>query len=43
MKKMVLPGDELSTSEELLPGEGTYEEEGIIRAAIVGLDRKSVV
>lgn len=37
MKKMVLPGDELSTSEELLPGEGTYEEDGIIRAAIVGL------
>ena len=36
MKKIVLPGDQLSTSEELLPGDGTYEEEGIIRAARVG-------
>jgi exosome complex component CSL4 len=34
--KIVLPGDEVSTSEELLPGEGTFEEEGIIRAARVG-------
>ena len=33
---MVLPGDKLSTSEELLSGEGTFEEEGIIRAARVG-------
>ncbi|HDM67193.1 MAG TPA: RNA-binding protein [Thermoplasmatales archaeon] len=35
-KMMVLPGDELSTSEELIPGDGTYEENGIIRAARVG-------
>jgi exosome complex component CSL4 len=34
--KMVLPGDKLSTSEELLSGDGTFEEEGIIRAARVG-------
>ena len=34
--KMVLPGDKLSTSEELLLGEGTFEEDGIIRAARVG-------
>jgi exosome complex component CSL4 len=34
--KVVLPGDQVSTSEELLPGDGTFEEEGIIRAARVG-------
>jgi len=34
--KMVLPGDRLSTSEELLSGEGTFEDEGIILAARVG-------
>lgn len=34
--KFVLPGDQVSTSEELLPGDGTFEEEGIIRASIVG-------
>lgn len=35
--KLVMPGDQLSTSEELLPGEGTFEENGIIRAARIGL------
>jgi exosome complex component CSL4 len=35
-EKIVMPGDQLSTSEELLPGEGTYEEDGIIRAARIG-------
>ena len=35
-KKIVLPGDELSTSEELLSGEGTFEEDGIIRATNIG-------
>ena len=35
-EKIVMPGDQLSTSEELLPGEGTFEEDGIIRAAIAG-------
>lgn len=34
--KIVMPGDQLSTSEELLPGEGTFEDDGIVRAAIVG-------
>jgi len=33
---MVLPGEKLSTSEELLSGDGTYEEDGIIRAARIG-------
>jgi exosome complex component CSL4 len=35
-KKIVLPGDKLSTSEELLSGDGTFEEDGIIRAANIG-------
>ena len=34
--KFVIPGDQLSTSEELLPGDGTFEENGIIRAARIG-------
>jgi len=34
--KIVLPGEKLSTSEELLSGDGTFEEDGIIRAARVG-------
>jgi exosome complex component CSL4 len=34
--KIVMPGDQLSTSEELLPGDGTFEEDGVIRAARVG-------
>ena len=34
--KIVLPGEQVSTSEELLPGDGTFEEEGIIRAARLG-------
>jgi len=40
---IVMPGDELSTSEELLPGDGTYEEDGIIRASRIGkyiIDKK---
>lgn len=42
--EIVFPGDKLSTSEELLSGDGTYEEDGIIRAARVGkytVDSKS--
>jgi len=35
-EKIVMPGDKLSTSEELLPGEGTFEEDGIIMAARTG-------
>lgn len=34
--KIVLPGEQVSTSEELLPGEGTFEENGIIRASRLG-------
>jgi len=34
--KIVLPGEQVSTSEELLPGDGTYEEDGIIRATRIG-------
>ena len=39
MKKndLVMPGDQLSTSEELLPGDGTFEENGIIRASRIGI------
>ena len=32
----MLPGEKLSTSEELLSGDGTFEEDGIIRAARIG-------
>jgi exosome complex component CSL4 len=34
--KLVMPGDQLSTVEELLAGEGTFEENGIVRAARLG-------
>ncbi len=34
--KLVMPGEQLSTVEELLPGEGTFEENGVIRAARLG-------
>lgn len=33
---IVMPGDKLSTSEELLSGDGTFEEDGIIRASRIG-------
>lgn len=36
-QNVVLPGDELSTSEELLAGDGTFEEEGVIRASRMGI------
>lgn len=36
-KKIVLPGEKLSTSEELLSGEGTFEEDGILRADRIGI------
>jgi len=35
-EKIVLPGEQVSTSEELMSGDGTFEEDGIIRAARVG-------
>jgi exosome complex component CSL4 len=36
-KRLVLPGEELGTTEEFLPGLGTYEEGGKIYAAVTGL------
>ncbi len=35
-KKKVLPGDEVAVAEEYLPAEGTYEENGIVYAALTG-------
>jgi len=35
-KRLVLPGEELGTTEEFLPGSGTYEEGGKIFAAVTG-------
>ena len=34
--KIVIPGDQVSTSEELSPGDGTFEEDGIIRSSRIG-------
>jgi exosome complex component CSL4 len=34
--KMTMPGEEITTSEEYMPGNGTYERNGIIFAAIIG-------
>jgi exosome complex component CSL4 len=36
-KKVVLPGDKLSTSEELHVGDGTYEENGDIKSSRIGI------
>jgi exosome complex component CSL4 len=36
-QKIVIPGEQLSTSEELLSGDGTFEEDGIIRSSRVGI------
>ncbi len=36
-KKIVVPGEEVGTSEEYIPGEGTYEEEGEIFSSRVGI------
>ena len=35
-KQLVFPGEQVSTSEELLPGEGTFEEDGVILASRLG-------
>ena len=46
MKEIMLNGDYLGTTEEFLPGKGTYTEEGKIYASIIGnkiLDSKSHV
>ena len=34
--RVVLPGEQISTSEELMPGDGTFEEEGMIIASRYG-------
>jgi len=36
-KRLVLPGEELGTTEEFLPGKGTYEEGGKIYSAVAGV------
>ena len=36
MTELLMPGDELATSEEYISGDGTYEDDGIIYAAIIG-------
>jgi|YNPNPStandDraft_1061719.scaffolds.fasta_scaffold00364_16 exosome complex component CSL4 len=35
-KPIVMPGDELSTSKDLSPGEGTFESNGMIKASRMG-------
>ncbi len=36
MAEVVLPGDEICSVEEFLPGDGTYEKEGIVYAEVLG-------
>lgn len=36
MKEILYPGDRLATCEEYIPGEGTYEKDGCIFAAVIG-------
>ena len=35
--KVILPGEQVATTEELMPGEGTYEDNGVIRASRLGV------
>jgi exosome complex component CSL4 len=35
--KLILPGEQVATTEELIPGDGTYEDNGVIRASRLGL------
>ncbi len=35
--KVILPGEQIATTEELMPGDGTYEDNGVIRASRLGL------
>ncbi|KAA0013349.1 RNA-binding protein [Thermoplasmatales archaeon ex4484_30] len=42
---IVFPGEKVATAEEVMAGEGTYEEDGIIRASVIGklkIDRKAL-
>ena len=48
LKRIVLPGEKIGVIEEFLLGEGTYEEEGVIRSQVLGearldLERKLAV
>lgn len=36
MTEIIMPGDELATSEEYISGDGTYEENGKIYATVIG-------
>lgn len=36
-EEMTMPGDQITTSEEYMPGLGTYEKDGMIFAAIIGM------
>ncbi len=36
MNEILMPGDKLATCEEYIPGEGTYERDGTVFAAVVG-------
>lgn len=45
-RKVVMPGEEIATSEEFVAGEGTYEREGKILASVTGrveLDKGEMV
>lgn len=35
--KIILPGEQIATTEELMPGDGTYEDNGVIRASRLGV------
>jgi exosome complex component CSL4 len=35
-ENIVFPGEQISTTEELLPGDGTFEENGVIRSSRLG-------
>ncbi|MCJ7572562.1 MAG: exosome complex RNA-binding protein Csl4 [Candidatus Thermoplasmatota archaeon] len=35
--KVILPGEQVATTEELMSGEGTYEDNGVIRASRLGV------
>jgi len=43
---VVLPGDVVAMAEELMPGEGTFQDDGAIRSSVVGkfrVDRKKLL
>jgi exosome complex component CSL4 len=45
-KKIVIPGEEIATSEEFLAGEGTFEQKGTIFSSLLGtlsLDPKEMI